>query len=244
VSAKLYSLVLSHPSQAARLMLERKGIEHEVKDLFPGAHPAQLRLAGFRGGTVPALKLDGQRVQGSLQISRALDAARAEPRLFPADPEARRAVEEAEAWGERELQPVPRRMFRWGASRRQSMRVWMARDMGMPAPSLLAAVQKPLAHGFARAVGVSGERTRADVASVPGLLDRVDALIAAGVIGGDEPNAADFQIGTTIRVFLAYEDLRGLVEGRPAAALAMRLLPRYPGPIPPFLPREWLAQIA
>ena len=32
--ATLYSLELSHPSQAARLMLERKGIDHEVKDLF------------------------------------------------------------------------------------------------------------------------------------------------------------------------------------------------------------------
>jgi glutathione S-transferase len=57
-----------------------------------------------------------------------------------------------------------------------------------------------------------------------------------------EPNAADFQIGTTVRVFLAYEDLRPVVEGRPAAALAMRLLPRYPGPIRPFLPPQWLAE--
>ena len=46
-------MTLSHPSQAARLMLERKGIDHEVKELFPGGHPAQLRLAGFRRGTVP-----------------------------------------------------------------------------------------------------------------------------------------------------------------------------------------------
>jgi glutathione S-transferase len=243
VPATLYSLVLSHPSQAARLMLERKGIEHEIKDLFPGAHPAQLRLAGFRRGTVPALKIDGQRVQGSLNISRALEDVQAEPRLFPADPERRRAVEEGEAWGEGELQPVPRRLFRWGASRRQSMRLWMVCDMGMPAPHMMAAAQKPLAHAFARMAGVSDEQIRADVASLPALLDRVDALIAAGVIGSDEPNAADYQIGTTMRVFLAYEDLRELVKDRPACDLAMRLLPRYPGPIPPFLPREWLDEV-
>src|SRR5829696_318279 len=106
--ATLYSLTLSHPSQAARLMLERKGIEHRVKDLFPGGHPAQLRAAGFRGGTVPALKIDGRRVQGSTQISRALEEVQAQPRLFPADPQHRSAVEQAEAWGEHELQPVPR----------------------------------------------------------------------------------------------------------------------------------------
>jgi glutathione S-transferase len=241
VPAKLYALVLSHPSQAARLMLEQKGIEHEIKDLFPGGHPVQLRLAGFRGGTVPGLKLDGRRVQGSLNISRALDELQGEPGLFPADAEQRRAVEEAEAWGEGELQPVPRRMFRWGASRRQSMRVWMVRDMGMPAPDLMARAQKPLAHAFARMADVSDERVRADIAALPAQLDHIDGLIAAGVIGGAEPNAADFQIGTTVRVFLAYDDIRPLVEGRPAAELAMRVLPRYPGPIPPFLPPEWLA---
>jgi glutathione S-transferase len=241
--AKLYSLALSHPSHAARLMLERKGIEHEVKSLFPGAHPAQLRLAGFRGGTVPALKIDGRRVQRSLNISRALDELHAEPRLFPADPDRRRAVEDAEAWGERELQPVPRRIFRWGASRRQSIRVWMARDIGMPAPNAMARAQKPLAHAFARMAEVSDERVRADVAALPAQLDRVDGLIAGGVIGGAEPNAADFQIATTVRVFLAYDDIRPLVEGRPAAELATRILPRYAGPIPPFLPREWLHQV-
>jgi len=243
VPARLYFLTLSHPSQAARLMLERKGIDHDLKELFPGGHPAQLRMAGFRGGTVPALKIDGQRVQGSLNISRALDALRPEPRLFPADPERRRAVEEAEAWGEGELQPVPRRMFRWGASRRQDFRVWMVRDMGMPAPNVMARAQKPLAHAFARMAEVSDERVRADVAGLPAQIDHIDRLIAEGVIGGDEPNAADFQIGTTVRVFLAYEDLHGLVEGRPAGDLAMRLLPRYPGPIPAFLPDEWLAAV-
>jgi glutathione S-transferase len=122
------------------------------------------------------------------------------------------------------------------------MRVWMVRDMGMPAPQLAAGAQKPLAHWFARMAGVSDERVRADVAALPGQFDHVDRLIAEGVIGGDEPNAADFQIATTVRVFLAYDDVRPLIEGRPAAELAMRLLPRYPGPIPAFLPREWLAE--
>ena len=239
MGATLYSLELSHPSQAARLMLERKGIEHRVKDLFPGAHPAQLRLAGFRGGTVPALELDGRRVQGSTRISRALEQARPEPRRVPADAGRRRAVEDAEAWGEREFQPVPRRLFRWGVSRRQDLRVWMVRDMGMPAPRVAAAAQKPLAAWFAHMAGVSDERVRADLAALPAQLDRVDALIAEGVIGGPEPNAADYQIATTVRVLLAYEDLRAGLESRPAGQLAMRMLPRYAGPIPSFLPPAW-----
>ncbi len=239
--ARLYSLSLSHPGQAARLMLELKGIEHEVVDLQPGLHPISLRLAGFRGGTVPALRIDGRRLQGSRRISRALDEVRAEPRLFPSDPEARLAVEEAEAWGERELQPVPRRIFRWSATRSSRLRLWMARDvLGMPAPGLMSVVNAPLARLFAGMIGADDEQVRADVAGLPAMLDRVDALIAAGTIGGEEPNAADFQIGTSVRVLLAYEDLHPIVEGRPAEALARRLLPQYPEPIPSALPPAWL----
>lgn len=243
MQAKLHSLTLSHPSHAARLMLERKGIEHEVVDLLPGFHPAQLRAAGFRGGTVPALRIAGKRLQGSREISRALDELRSEPRLFPADPDRRAEVVEAERWGEAVLQPVPRRMFRWGVAGNQAMRRWLTADIvGMPAPGVMAAANKPVAWLFARKSGADDASVRATVASVPALLDRADELIAAGVIGG-EPNAADYQIATAVRVLLAYEDLRDLIEGRPSTELARRLLPTYPEPIPRFLPPDWLAPL-
>jgi glutathione S-transferase len=239
---KLYSLSLSHPSQAARLMLERKGIEHDVNDLLPGFHPLQLRLAGFRGGTVPALKIDGRRVQGSLEISRALDEVQPEPGLFPADPARRGAVEEAEAWGERELQPVPRRIFRWAVAHRPALRRWLAEDIGMPAPGMMATANIPVARYFAGKVDANDQNVEADVARLPELLDHVDSLIAAGTIGGEVPNAADYQIATTVRTLIAFDDLRPLVEGRPAADLALRLLPGYPGPITLGLPPEWLRE--
>jgi glutathione S-transferase len=236
VTAKLYSLSLSHPGHAARLMLQHKGIEHRVVDLLPGLHPPVVRAAGFRGGTVPALKLDGRRIQGSLRISRALEQAR--PDAAPLFPAARRqAVEDAEAWGERDLQPVPRRLFRWAALHDAGLRRWLAGDvLQLPAPRLAAAGYGPLARLFAGMVGASDTQVRADLAELPGKLDHVDQLIAAGTIGGTEPNAADFQIGTTVRVLLAFEDLRDQVEGRPAGDLAMRVLPDFPGPIPPALP--------
>ena len=41
----------------------------------------------------------------------------------------------------------------------------------------------------------------------PAKLDHVDALAADGVIGGEEPNAADLQIGATLRVLLTVGDL-------------------------------------
>jgi glutathione S-transferase len=242
VSAKLYSLSLSHPSQAARLMLERKGIEHEIKDLLPGFHPLQLRLAGFRGGTVPALRIDGRRIQGSLEISRALDEFQAEPPLFPAEPERRRAAEEAERWGERELQPVPRRIFRWTVVHRPELRRWLAAEIGFPAPGVVAMTYAPLGRYFAAKVGANDAAVKADLAGLPALIDRVDALIAEGTLGGDDLNPADYQIAATVRVLLAFDDLRPLVEGRPSGELALRVLPRFPGPIRLALPAEWLPQ--
>jgi glutathione S-transferase len=105
---------ISHPSQVARKMLELKGVEYERVDVVPFNQRVQLRLAGFRGGTVPALKLDGRRVQGSREIARALEERWPEPPLYPTDPGLRARVEEAERWGEEQLQPVPRRLFRFG----------------------------------------------------------------------------------------------------------------------------------
>jgi glutathione S-transferase len=243
MSAKLYALELSHPSQAARLMLERKGIDHEVKNLMPGFHPPMLRLAGFRGDTVPALEIDGQRLQSSVAISRALDEIRPDPPLFPADPERRRAVQEAEAWGERVFQPVPRRIFRWCVTNSADLRRELARAIGMPLPNLAAALNVPIARHFARKAGAGDEQVRTDIENLPSMFDHVDGLIEAGTIGGTEPNAADFQIGTTARVFLSFEDLAPLLEGRPTKEFALRILPGYAGRTPAVLPPEWLAVV-
>lgn len=224
-------------------MLERKGIDHDFVALPPGLHPVVVRLVRFPRNTVPALRLDGRRIQGSLLISRALEDTVPAPALFPADPERRRAVEEAEAWGDAELQPIPRRVFRWAAARRRDLRRWLAEVSGIPGARVTAATGGPMARAFARASGADEAQVRADVAALPGLLDRADALIAEGTIGGAEPNAADFQIAPTLRYLLEWEDLGRLVEGRPAADLARRLLPDYPGPVPALVPPEWIPAV-
>ena len=92
-------------------MLDTKGIEYELAKVLPGTQRVHLRLVGFRGGTVPALKLDGRRIQGSRNIARALEQFKPEPPLLPAEPGTRARVEEAERWGEDVLQPVPRRIL-------------------------------------------------------------------------------------------------------------------------------------
>jgi glutathione S-transferase len=240
MTTKLYSLSLSHPARASRLMLELKGIDHEVIDLLPGMHPVQLRAARFRRGTVPALKLDGRRVQGSVAISRFLE--RLEPRspLFPAEPAPRQAVQEAETWGERELQPIPRRLFRWGTVHAREVRAWLAEVSGLPAPGLAATLNAPLARRFARLSEASDERVRSDLEALPAMLDRVDAWVEDGTLGGETVNAADCQIASAVRVLLAYEDLQPMLFERRSAELARRLFPDYPEPIPLRLPAGWV----
>lgn len=242
MAARLYSLALSHPALAARAMLVHKGIEHRVVNLMPGFHPMFVRALRFPGGTVPALRLeDGRRIQGSLRISRALEELRPEPALFPADPAARELVVEAERWGEQELQDVPRRIFRWAAAGQQDLRAWMGRELvGIPAPGLAGWVNQPVAARFARASDATDESVRADLERLPGRLDEVDRLIAEGVIGNSQPNAADFQIASSIRMLLALDDVRPLLAERPAAELAERLFPRFPGPIPLRIPAAWI----
>lgn len=240
VAATLYSLALSHPGQAAHLMLEHKGIEHRVVDLLAGIHPAQVRARGFRGGTVPALKLDGRRIQGSLEISRALDEVQPQPPLFPADPDRRRAVEQAETWCERELQPAPRVAFRWAARNNRASRRWIAEEEGLPLPAVMAELSRPIVNRLAAMIGADDSGVRAMLDSLPGMLDRVDALIADGVICGPEPNAADFQILTTIRTLLTMDDLRPFVAGRPCEAPARELWPSPVEPVPGALPAEWI----
>ena len=110
----------------------------------------------------------------------------------------------------------------------------------MPAPGVMSEINIPMARMLATRVGARDESVRAALAQLPILLDHVDRLIAEGTIGGDEPNAADFQIATGVRVFLGTTDLRPYVVGRPCEELAMRYLPDYPGPIPSYLPPEWL----
>jgi glutathione S-transferase len=196
---------------------------------------------GFRGRKVPALNLDGRRVQGSLAISRALEDLKPEPALFPAD--RRAAVEEAEAWGEHELQPIPRRFFRWALAAKPDLRRWVVENVAkMPVPGLTSALMGPQVRYFQYVSRASDENTRAGVERVPALLDHVDALIADGTIGRPgEPNAADFQIASTSAVLRVFADIKPALEGRPGTELAKRLFPRDVAELPPFLPAEWLS---
>jgi glutathione S-transferase len=241
VDARLFVIPASHPAIAARLMLERKDIAYKRTDLLPVISKGVLRAVGFPGQTVPALKIDGGKVQGSRQIARELERLRPEPPLFPADLEKRAAVEEAERFGDEELQHPIRQILWWTLKQDKApLRSYSeGAKIGLPI-GLAMKTAAPIVALSARFNESSDENTRADLAALPALLDRVDELIAAGVLNGDELNAADFQIAPSIGLAMTLDDLRPAIEGRPAGALAQRVVPDYPGRTPPILPAAWL----
>lgn len=245
MAATLYVIPGSHPSRTARLMLARKGIDYRRRDLIPVVSKGVLRLAGFPRVTVPALRIDGERVQGSKEIARALERIRPEPPLFPAAQEARAEVETVEAFGDSELQGVARRIL-WGALGRdkEPLRSYSAgARLGVPV-GVAVKTAAPIVALSARFNQATDENVRADIAALPGMLERVDEWIAAGVLGGEEPNAADYQVATSIRLLMTLDDLRPAIAARPAGELAMAIDPDYPGEVPRILPPQWLEPLA
>jgi glutathione S-transferase len=223
-------------------MLDHKLLEYRYVELLGGLHPLALFALGFRGPTVPAMKLpDGRRVQGSIAIGRALEELVPARSLYPSQPAARAAAAEAERWGEEVLQPVPRRLIRWGLRHHLQQRRWFAdAATPLPAPSLMAILLTPVVPIFVWQAGAGDERVQRDLAELPRMLDEVDRLLEIGVLGGAELGAADFQIGSTVRMLQAMQDVSPLLAGRPAESFARRVVPDYPD-VPAALPADWVA---
>jgi glutathione S-transferase len=241
MDARLYVIPASHPSIAAALMLEHKGIPFKRTDLMPVVSKGVLRAVGFPGITVPALKIDGDKVQGSRQIARELERLRPKPPLFPVDPERRAAVEEAERFGDEELQHPIRQLLWWGFKQNRAPLASYSEGAKLGVPINLAVkTGAPLVALSARFNEAGDENARTALEKLPRLLDQVDRWVESGVLNGDQLNVADFQIAPSIGLMLTLDDLRPAIENRPAARLAKRVVPNYPGRMPPVLPAEWL----
>jgi glutathione S-transferase len=185
-----------------------------------------LRL-GDRLGTVPALAADGQRISTNHGIARFLDDAHPDPPLFPADPERRAAVEEAERWANETLQMAARRIpgaaavrdpvtyARLGADGRLGYLLYKSERLRrLVFPRLFR-------RAFAATPGTDAEI----LAELPPMLDRIDQWIADGVLNGSELNVADFMIAPSLALILYRPDVEPMFEGRPALELVDRLLP-------------------
>jgi glutathione S-transferase len=245
VNVKLYVLPASHPCAAVKVALKMKGIEYERVDLLP---MTQVLIGPLRygGTTVPGMRVDGERLVGSRTIMRRLDELAPEPPLLPppGDPEYARVLE-AERWGDEVLQSVPRRIIDVAFLRRPVAMESYVGDAKLPLPrSLMRPALAPTARMMALKNKARDESARADIAALPGQLDRIDGWIAEGLLGGEHPNAADLQIGSTIRLLETIRDVKPLIEGRPAARLT-RYFPPLVGEVPAgTLPGEWVPAAA
>jgi glutathione S-transferase len=241
VNVRLYTIPGSHPGEAVQLMLRHKGIAFKRTDLFPAISRVVVRALRFPGPTVPALKIDGRRVQGSRQIARELDRLQPDPPLFPADPDKRVAVEEAERFGDEELQHPIRQIIWWAFQQDSSpLRSYSeGARLGIPI-GLAVRTAAPIIALEKRINAATDENVRAALDALGGLLQRVDELIAAGTLNGEELNAADFQVAPSLKLAMTLQDLRPLIEARPAGELVKRVQPRIAGDFPPILPAAWL----
>jgi glutathione S-transferase len=235
---KLYVIPGSHPCATVEAALDLKGLPYERVDLLPGLSTL-MQLARFGRRTVPGLVVDGYKVSGSRLILRTLDGLVSEPRLYTGDP----AVEEAERWGDEELQTATRWQIVYALMHNPAAGdsfLAGANLPQLPAPISNAATRAVFAAEL-RLLAGGAQATREALRNLPRLLDHVDELIENGTIGGDSPNAADLQIAGSIRLLLTFADLRDMIDARPAGRLARRLMPKYPGDVPAgTLPADWI----
>jgi glutathione S-transferase len=244
----LYVIPGSHACRSAMLMLEHKQVPYRRADIVTLLHPLVVRLHGFdaggqtrtaggrrtfglrlgdRIGTVPALAANGHRISTNHGIARFLDEHHPEPLLFPADPEQRAAVEEAERWADETLQMAARRIpgaaairdpAQFGRGAGDGRLGYLLYKRGLTRRLIIPRILQGV---FA----TSPSAERDPVAELPALLDRIDAWIAEGVLGGAQLNAADFMVAPSLALILYRPDVMPLFEGRPALDLVDRLLP-------------------
>ncbi len=228
----------SHPCRTVIEAVRLKGLEHELVTLGPGEHNAVLEeIYGEGNTTAPGLTVDGRTAHGSLAALALLEEIAPEPSLYP-EPLAER-IREAERWGDAELQDLGR-WFSWGSLHFRPERL-STFGGGEPLDPAGTDYAIKFIRGAWRYHGLSAVRIVEGLAGFPAKLDHVDELIAEGVIGGERPNAADLQIGATLRVILNVGDVAPMIEGRPAEEMARRWFSDYEGSVPAgAFPRAWL----
>ena len=248
----LYVISGSHACRTAMLMLAHKRIAYRCVQLPTGMHPMAVRALGFPGhkapirtvegatgrslalldrmGTVPALRYGHERVQTNRRIARFLDELQRDPPLFPADAGRRRDVEEAEAWGDEVFQMAARRLGLTGSL--NGLDDFRDRGNSGRLGALLSPNEKLrvlAARGVTAVAFKANARVEGQlVQELPPLLDRIDDWIAAGVLGGEQLNAADYMIAPSIALIAYRLDLRPQIEARPAGAYVERVLPEPP----------------
>jgi glutathione S-transferase len=249
MKATLYAVPGSHPCVAVEVALTMKGVAFDRVDLPPILSAAVGHLV-YGARTVPGLIIDGgpvgrERISGSREIMRQLDRLVPEPALLPADEPHRAELLAAERWGDEVLQSVTRRITDVLFIRCPAAMESYVGDARLPVPMPLLRPSAPLAARLmARLADADEPRVRRDVLELPEYLERVDAWMQEGLLGGERPNAADLQIGSSLCLLHSVADVRPLLRTHRCDGLR-RYFPPQPGEIPSgTMPAAWLAAAA
>ena len=221
MTTTLYAIPGSHAVRTGELMLEHKGIEYRRVNFPPGPHRVLVRLYGFSGDRVPAVKFDdGRRAQGTRELPRVLDELVPERRLVPDDP---RALQ-AERWADDVLQQWARRMVASTGARDPD--ALAERGAGGRLGPLLTRHERPrsvVARMVLVAFRVTKEQQRDDRERTGEILDQVDAWIADGVLNGDELRSPDFAVAPSLALVEYIVALQPELRRRPLNQLIERV---------------------
>ena len=221
MSATLYAIPGSHAVRTGELMLEHKGVDFRRVNFPPGPHRLLVRLIGFPGYRVPAVKFDdGRRAQGTRELPRVLDELVPEPRLVPDDP---RALE-AERWADDVLQQWARRMVASAGARDPDALAGRGADGRLGV--LLTRHERPrrtVARAVLMAFRVTKEQLRDDRERTGEILDKVDGWVAEGVLNGDELRSPDLAIASSLALVEYIVALQPELRRRPLMKLIERV---------------------
>lgn len=218
--------------------LRHKGIEYEKVNLTMGKHGTEVEeIYGEGLKTVPGMVVGDESIHGSVPILRHLEKLEPSNPLYPegiAD-----EVAAAEEWADGHLQDLGRRIP-WGALhfRPEAMGTFGGGEALDPAGTDFA---MKFIHSTWKYHNISAVSLAEDLGSFSEQIRQVEKFAEQGLVDRDEPTAADFQIGSTIRVLLTVRDLHPILDGTAAERVAMKHFPEYAGLVPEgALPPGWL----
>lgn len=237
-SITLHGLPPSPPCFTIEAALKLKGLPYERIDFPLGEQAVKMpEIYGEGRVTVPGVLIGDEPVHGSTAIMPRIDELGDGPSLYPAA--IAEAVRDAELWGEGDLQLLARQLP-WAAMhfRPESMGYFAG---GKPLDAKGTDFAIKMIRGAWRYIGITAAGMAEQLQRLPTLLGEIARLQGEGIIGGEQPNAADLQIGASIRSLLIIEDLHPLLERDGTADLARRAFPEWPGRIPAgALPAGWV----
>lgn len=221
MTATLYAIPGSHAVRTGELMLEHKGIPFRRVNFPPGPHRVLVRVLGFPGDRVPAVKFeDGRRAQGTRELPRVLDELVPEPRLVPDDP---RALE-AEVWADEVLQQWARRMVASAGARNPDALSGRGADGRLGVLLSRNDVGRRVVAGAVLVVFRAYKQQQRDDRERTGeILDQVDAWIEEGVLNGDELRSPDFAVASSLALVEYIVPLRPELRRRPLMELVDRV---------------------